>query len=181
MSSHPAVASTFQLPDGEEILIRPIREADLPALEWEGEYRHFRKLYAEHFEAFRAGTALIYVAETRAGVMIGQIFIQLYSRNKEAADGIHRAYLFSFRIKPSHRSMGLGTYMLRFVEDQLLMRGYTTIRLNVAQDNTRARALYERCGYQVIGYSSGVWQYQDDQGEWQTMHEPAWKMSKRLR
>ena len=181
MSSQPALVSTFQLPDGEEISIRPIREADLPAMEWEGEYRHFRRLYAEHFEAFRAGTTLIFIAESSAGVMIGQVFILLYSRNKEVADGLHRAYLFSFRIKPAYRNQGLGSYMLSFVENQLLLRGYTTVRLNVAQDNPKARALYERHGYEVIGYSSGVWQYQDDEGAWQTMREPAWKMSKRLR
>jgi len=181
MSLQPAMGSVYQLPDGEEILIRPIREADLPALEWEGEYQHFRKLYAEHFEASRAGTTLIYVAETSAGVMVGQVFILLYSRNKEVADGLHRAYLFSFRIKPAYRNMGLGSYMLSYVENILLLRGYTSVRLNVAQDNTKARALYERRGYEVIGYSSGVWQFQDDQGVWQTMREPAWKMSKHLR
>mgnify|MGYP001172849213 FL=1 len=67
------------------------------------------------------------------------------------------------------------------MENQLLLRGYIIVRLNVAQDNPKARALYERRGYQVIGLSSGVWQYQDDQGVWQTMREPAWKMIKRLR
>ena len=181
MSSQPALVSTFQLPDGEEISIRPIREADLPAMEWEGEYRHFRRLYAEHFEAFRAGTTLICIAESSACGMIVQVFILLDSRNKEVADGLHRAYLLSFRIKPAYRNQGLGSYMLSFVENQLLLRGYTTVRLNVAQDNPKARALYERHGYEVIGYSSGVWQYQDDEGAWQTMREPAWKMSKRLR
>ncbi len=61
------MVSAYRLPDGEEILIRPIREAGLPALEMGGGIRHFRKLYAEHFEAFRAGTTLIFVAETSAG------------------------------------------------------------------------------------------------------------------
>jgi ribosomal protein S18 acetylase RimI-like enzyme len=113
--------------------------------------------------------------------MVGQVFILLYSRNSEVADGMHRAYLFSFRIKPAYRNQGLGSYMLAFVEEQLLRRGYSIVRLNVAQDNPKARALYERRGYEVIGYSPGVWQYQDDEGAWQTMREPAWKMLKRLR
>ncbi len=181
MSSPPTAAGTYQLADGEEIFIRPIRESDLPALEWEGEYQHFRRLYAEHYEASKAGTTLIYVAETSTGLMIGQVFLLLDSRNKDVADGRHRAYLFSFRIKPAYRNQGLGSYMLNYVENQLLLRGYIIVRLNVAQDNPKARALYERRGYQVIGLSSGVWQYQDDQGVWQTMREPAWKMIKRLR
>jgi ribosomal protein S18 acetylase RimI-like enzyme len=181
MSLPPELPGIFQFPDGEEILIRPIRETDLPALEWEGQYQHFRRLYAEHFEAFKAGTTLIYIAETSSGQMVGQVFLLLYSRSKEIADGRRRAYLFSFRIKPAYRNQGLGSYMLSYVENQLLLRGFLIVRLNVAQDNPRARELYERHGYQVIGYSSGVWQYQDDQGVWKTVREPAWKMIKRLR
>ena len=181
MKPQPAVLNVYRLAGGEEIHIRPIQKADLPALEWEGEYRHFRRLYAEHYESFRAGSTLIYIAESQAGIMVGQVFILLYSRNSEVADGMHRAYLFSFRIKPAYRNQGLGSYMLAFVEEQLLQRGYSIVRLNVAQDNPKARALYDRLGYEVIGYSPGVWQYQDDEGAWQTMREPAWKMLKRLR
>jgi ribosomal protein S18 acetylase RimI-like enzyme len=173
--------ATYYLADGEGILVRPIRESDLPAMEWDGEYTHFRQLYADHFAASRLGTTLIYIAETLEGKMIGQVFIQLYSRNSDVADGRHRAYLFSFRIKPEYRSQGIGSFMLQFVEDQLLLRGFDSIRLNVARANVRARKLYERLDYRVIGSDPGLWRYQDHLGEWHTVHEPAWKMLKKLR
>jgi len=123
--------ATYYLADGEGILVRPIRESDLPAMEWDGEYTHFRQLYADHYAASRLGTTLIYIAETLEGKMVGQVFIQLTSRNSEVADGLHRAYLFSFRVKPEYRSQGIGSFMLQFVEDQLLLRGFDSIRLNV--------------------------------------------------
>lgn len=173
--------ATYTLPDGEGILVRPIQESDLPALEWDGEFTHFRQLYADHYAASRLGTTLIYIAETFEGKMVGQVFIQLYSRNSEVADGVHRAYLFSFRVKPNYRNQGIGSFMLRFVEDQLLLRGFESIRLNVARANVRARKLYERHGYRMVGSDPGVWRYEDNFGEWQTMHEPAWKMLKKLR
>jgi len=94
---------------------------------------------------------------------------------------VHRAYLFSFRVKPNYRNQGIGSFMLRFVEDQLLLRGFESIRLNVARANVRARKLYERHGYRMVGSDPGVWRYEDNFGEWQTMHEPAWKMLKKLR
>ena len=173
--------ATFYLPNGGGILVRPAHESDLPAMEWEGQYTHFRQLYADHFAASRLGTTLIYIAETLESKMVGQIFLQLYARNTELADGLHRAYLFSFRIKPEYRSQGIGSFMLQFVEDQLLSRGFDSIRLNVARANVRARKLYERHGYHIIGVDPGVWRYQDHLGEWHTVHEPAWKMLKKLR
>ena len=44
----------------------------------------------------------------------------LYSRQHELADGIDRAYLFSFRLKPDYRNHGLGSFMLEFIESYLL-------------------------------------------------------------
>ncbi|MGV8048969.1 MAG: GNAT family N-acetyltransferase [Anaerolineaceae bacterium] len=173
--------ATYQMSDSEAIYIRPIRQSDLLALEWDGEYTHFRRLYAEHYANSRAGTTLIWIAETEAHLMVGQMFLLLYSKSPEIADGIHRAYLFSFRIKPAFRNQGLGTFMLQFAEDQLLLRGYNSIRLNVARTNPQARNLYERLGYRMIGPDAGVWRYQDHLGAWHTIHEPAWRMLKQLR
>jgi ribosomal protein S18 acetylase RimI-like enzyme len=54
------------------------------------------------------------------------------------------------------------------------------VTLNVAKDNPRARALYERLGYRVVDQDPGIWSYIDHNGRRQTMIEPAWRMEKTL-
>ncbi|MGI6251682.1 MAG: GNAT family N-acetyltransferase [Anaerolineaceae bacterium] len=181
MTSQLVDQANFTMPDGELIHIRPLVESDLSKLEWEGEFSHFRTLYQQHYESYRSGSTLIWVAEDEYGQVVGQIFLLLYSRSSEIADGLHRAYLFSFRIRPEWRGQGLGSFMLQFAEDQLLMRGYSEVRLNVARANPLARHLYEIKGYRIIGPDPGVWRYQDEHGRWKQVFEPAWKMLKKIR
>lgn len=176
-----SVDTSFVMPGGASVRIRPIQEEDLPGLEWDGEYSHFRKLYKQHFQNTRSGYTRIWVAETEDGEIIGQVFLLLYSKQAELADGIHRAYLFSFRLKEAYRGKGLGSFMLEFVESYLLKRGFDTLRLNVARLNLPARHMYENHGFRVIGPEEGRWRYEDQHGNWQTIHEPAWKMIKELR
>lgn len=166
--------------DDAEISVRQMVETDLPALEWDGEYSHFRRVYAQHFRSMENGNTMIWVADSDKVGLIGQLFILLYSQKMELADGIHRAYIFSFRIKPEYRNLGLGTYMLSVAETDLKSRGFTTIRLNVARANLQARKLYEKLNYKILGSDPGLWSYQDQNGVWQTIKEPAWKMLKSL-
>lgn len=173
--------TNFRMPDGVNIRIRPAQAEDLPGMEWEGQYAHFRKLYNQHFQNSRTGNTRIWVAETEKCEIIGQVFLLLYSRQPELADGIHRAYLFSFRVKPAFRGQGLGSYMLEFMEKFLLEKGFDTLRLNVGRQNELARQMYEKHGYTVIGPEEGRWRYEDQFGRWQYVHEPAWRMVKRLK
>ncbi|HNY83683.1 MAG TPA: GNAT family N-acetyltransferase [Anaerolineaceae bacterium] len=167
--------------DGEQIHIRPLVDSDLEALEWEGEFKHFHNLYAQHYASSLQGATLIWVAETCEKKVVGQVFILLNSKQSDVADGKSRAYLFSFRIRPQWRNLGIGGYLLNFVENELASRGFIWLRLNVAKDNPHARRMYEKHGYKVIGSDPGDWSYQDDKGVIQHVKEPAWKMIKRLR
>jgi ribosomal protein S18 acetylase RimI-like enzyme len=162
------------------ITFRQATLADLPALEWEGQYRHFRRLYVETYNRVISGSAIMWIAVIPGGKVIGQMFIQLSSVNTELADGIIRAYMFGFRMREEYRSIGIGSSMLEYAEQDLLNRDFKILCLNVARDNLRALALYERCGYVITGPDPGLWSYQDDKGEWHNMEEPAWRMEKSL-
>ncbi len=164
----------------EKVKIRNLLQEDLPALEWDGEYTHFRRIYADAYTRANAGRSILWVADLQEVGIIGQVFIQLSADRPELADGKTRAYLYSFRIRPPYRSQGLGTRMLQVIENDLRSRGFRWISLNVAKDNPRARSLYERNGYRVVASEPGIWSYPDDQGDWQTVEEPAWRMEKFL-
>lgn len=164
-----------------EILIRPLVPDDLSALEWDGEFTHFRRLYQETYQAVRDGKALMWVAELDGKGIVGQLFVQLNSARSELANGKSRAYVYGFRVKPVYQGAGIGTLLLQTVERDLIQRNYEWVILNVGRNNWPARRFYSRLGYQVVAADPGLWSYFDDQGIKRQVSEPAWRMSKRLR
>ena len=160
--------------------IRTARRSDLPALEWDGAYTHFRRLFARAYEYVLRGEAAIFLAEHPQDGIVGQVFVQYESNRPELADGNERAYVYSFRVKPAHRGQGIGTRLMETVENDLRARGFRRVTLNVAKDNPRARQLYERLGYRVVGEDPGQWSYEDHNGHRRFVSEPAWRMWKEL-
>ncbi len=164
----------------KQLIIRKAEQSDLPALEWNGEYRHFRTLYSDIYQHALKGDALMWVVELPESGVIGQLFIQLVSARKELADGFSRAYLYAFRIQPQYRNMGLGSQLLSYVEAYLVQRGFRWVTLNVGKNNDRARRLYERHGYSIVADEPGRWSYTDELGNRRDVVEPAWRMEKDL-
>jgi ribosomal protein S18 acetylase RimI-like enzyme len=166
--------------DLNQVTMRFASRQDLPALEWNGEFSHFRRLYQDIYQSAVRGEALLWVAELLPQGVIGQVFVQLRSGRLELADGVIRAYIYGFRVKKPYRGQGLGAYMLAVIEADLLKRGFRQAVLNVNQDNPDARRLYERYGYQVVAPEAGRWSYIDDRGLKRNVNEPAWRMQKDL-
>lgn len=164
----------------DRFIIRPARRADLPALEWNGEFSHFRRLYQDIFVSYEQGEALLWVAELDERGVVGQVFVQLVSARAELADGKLSAYIYGFRVQSPYRRLGLGTRMLAHVEADLMRRGFERAVLNVNRDNPEARRLYERHGYRIVAAEPGNWTYIDEQGRRREVHEPAWRMEKNL-
>ena len=65
-----------------EFIIRNVKVQDLPALEWNGEFKHFRRLYKEMFQRSEKGETLMWVAEIPDIGIVGQLFMQ-YSINRK--------------------------------------------------------------------------------------------------
>lgn len=64
-------------------------------------------------------------------------------------------WLEELYIMEEYRSRGLGSEFFAYVE-QHKEEGVTRFRLEVEEDNTRARALYERLGYKAFDYSQMI-------------------------
>jgi len=165
--------------DTTNVLIRHATEADLPALEWEGEYRRYRRIYQRAMEDARQGRRILFVAEIE-GEIVGQIFVQISHYRSSQEDISKTGYLQSFRIKLPFRNRGIGTRLVYQAEEALKERGFNRAIIAVAQDNQDARRLYERHGYSVFNEDPGEWSFIDDQGLPQYMSEPAYLMEKQL-
>jgi len=163
-----------------QVCIRQADKDDLIRLEWDGEYTHFRRLYADTYTMVEQGKAVIWIAEADGQGLIGQCFVSLKGNRPELADGVIRAYIYGFRIRPEHRNQGVGTQIMHTVEQDLWQRGFRQVTLNVGKDNQDAHRFYDRLGYNVVGSDPGRWSYIDDKGKRRDMHEPAWRMLKTL-
>ncbi len=159
--------------------IRAATEADLPALEWGGEYSRFRRVYQRAMVDARQGRRLLLLAEAE-GSIIGQIFIQFAAGKRARHAGVRTAYLYAFRVKAHLRNRGVGTQLMQVAERIVRQRGFGRVVISVAQVNADARRLYERLDYRVFAQDPGEWSYIDHAGRLQKIREPAFLMEKWL-
>lgn len=164
----------------DQLLIHQITKDDLKALEWNGALIHYRRLYQDIYESSLEQKTLMWGVKLQEN-LIGQLFVQLRSNNPYFADGVNRAYLFGFRIKPEYRNLGIGSKLLVNAENDLKRKAFRVINLHVARDNHAALRFYERHNYQIIAMVAGRWSYLDHLGRLQKVDEPSWRMEKALK
>jgi ribosomal protein S18 acetylase RimI-like enzyme len=161
------------------ITMRLATRADLPKLEWYGQYTHYRMMYRRTYHEQQEGNRLMLVADCQ-GFPIGQVFIQLRSRESRMAQTGQRAYLYALRVMEMFRGSGIGTRLLTEAEALVKARHYRTTTIAAAKDNPKARRLYERLGYRVFAEDDGRWSYRDHRNIVQYVDEPCWLLEKRL-
>ncbi len=162
-----------------DFTIRPARKEDLYKLEWYGEYERLRSLFARSYREQLRGRRLMLIAETNA-FPVGRVFLQFEGNNEILADGIERAYLYSFQVMEMFRGMGIGTRLVEEAEHIIKLRGFRVVTLAVAQDNLRALQLYHRMGYRRFGDNNGSWENPTRLGYLLPSHEPCWLLEKEL-
>lgn len=163
--------------EADGFIIRPGSVDDLPALEWDGEYSHYRTVYRQAMKEASRGARALLVAEVE-GAVVGQIFIHF--RSPFPIPGANGAvgYLYAFRVRPEQRGVGIGRALLREAEELLARVGARWVVIAVARDNHEARRLYERQGYTWLTDDPGEWSYTDERGIERYIREPAhllWK------
>jgi ribosomal protein S18 acetylase RimI-like enzyme len=159
--------------------IRKAAKSDLPALEWEGEYRVFRRLYKRAMNEAMKGRRILLVADMD-GRLIGQIFIQLHSVPADPKRVPKTAYLYSFRVRPEYRNMGIGSSLVSKAEEALQMKAFDRVLIGVARDNHDALRLYQRLGYEMLTEDSGEWSFVDHENRVRKIVEPTYILEKYL-
>lgn len=175
MTALEPTAMSVQLP----VIFRFAKKADLPKLEWYGQYSHFRNLFLRAFREQLRGRRLMLLADCN-GFPIGHVFVSLRSTNLAIADGERRAYLYSLRVMEMFRGHGIGTRLILEAEAILHARGIVWTTIAVAKENLSARRLYERLGYGIFAEDTGQWSYTDHRGRTRFVDEPCWILEKRL-
>lgn len=161
------------------VVIRSATDADLTALEWEGQYVHYRRLFKKAVAEARRGRRLLLLAEVD-GQVVGQIFVQLTTKPAFSASGSASGYLYALRVKQPHRNQGIGTQLMLEAESQLLRLGYSRVVISVAKRNNAARRLYQRLDYRIFSEDPGEWSYVDHLGKVREVREPAFVLEKWL-
>ena len=161
------------------IVLRLAREDDLPKLEWYGQYRHFRLVYRRTYREQILGHRLMILAVCR-DFPIGQLFIQLRSKEGRVAEQGRKAYFYSLRVMDMFQNLGIGSRLLDEAEAVVGSLGYHSATIAAAKHNPDARRLYERRGFRVFAEDEGRWRYIDHKGMVRLVHEPCWLLEKSL-
>ena len=61
------------------------------------------------------------------------------------------AFISDFHVLAAYQGQGLGQRALKVLESDLKVKGFERIALRVAEDNKRARHVYEATGFRVTG------------------------------
>jgi ribosomal protein S18 acetylase RimI-like enzyme len=141
---------------------------------------------SQHHEA-RYGVQLagqgLYLIALAGGRIAGRALLRWHSTDATLRQwGIVEPYVEAVGVEPSLRSRGIGTALMRAAEEAAWRLGYRGIGLAVGVENTRARALYERLGYEDAGRPpfDVRWTYRDDDGVERWASETCVYLTKRL-
>ncbi|MFY9580227.1 MAG: GNAT family N-acetyltransferase [Gaiellaceae bacterium] len=155
-----------------DVTIRPATDEDLDQLEWFGHQRALRPHIAEVLERrVRNETELLVaVANDFAVARLGIDFTRRYGKG----------LLWSFAVIPNLQGLGIGTALIGEAESIVRQRGLDAVEIDAGKDDPRARALYERLGYRIVGKRQEEWTYTDEQGRSVLVNDDDWVLSTEL-
>ncbi|MGW8489498.1 GNAT family N-acetyltransferase [Streptomyces sp. NPDC055886] len=170
-------------PDPVPVRIRPCRAADLDVLERHMPSPGRTRRHAARFDRQEQGLSTFLTAwADDVPVGTAQILWQGCAAPEVQARFPGCPELNGLGIwPPALRSRGIGTALIRAVEDQVRAAGHALIGLGVDDDNSRAAALYLRIGYRETGCRYlDRYAYVDGDGVRHEVAEPARFLVKEL-
>jgi GNAT superfamily N-acetyltransferase len=131
------------------LTVRDLTAADLPACAWAGSASHVRSIASALERAGRGEVDYLAVCPPSGlPVALGGVD---YARSPGAGT------LWQLAVHGTLQSCGIGTILIGAAEQRIRDRGLRRAELAVAENNPRARALYERLGYAAYGNALEAW------------------------
>lgn len=129
--------------------VRDLRATDLSDLDWSGGPEHVRRV-SELLQAAYAGQGAVVVGCLGNGRVVGLGAVDF----RASADA---GVLSLLSVHPRMRVLGIGTRLIRALEDRTVTQQRRWARLTVELDNPEAAALYRRLGYVEAGPALDSW------------------------
>jgi ribosomal protein S18 acetylase RimI-like enzyme len=104
-------------------------------------------------DEFRAGARILWLAE-HDGAIIGTIGLAFRGRDAGLADGVTSANINRLHVVQAWRRRGLASELIATAEQEARRRGFTSVTIEVEDDNAPAIALYEKLGFEHTGRGS---------------------------
>lgn len=141
--------------------IDALRSAAVEAMNWTGEARFTLEDYlsqpklSRYLEGWPRGGDVGVVAESAARTPVGAAWCR-YLPADDAGYGFVRDDIpeLTIGVQPGHRGAGIGTALLGGLLAEAAARSIPAISLSL-EDGNRARALYERLGFRMVGRNGG--------------------------
>lgn len=154
------------------LVVDDLTAADLPAIGWSGSPTHIRSV-ASALERVKLGEIEYLAVRAPGGEPVAKGGID-YSKEEEAGE------LYQLATHPKLQSLGLGTRLIEEAESRIRRRGLQWAVMGVEDSNPRARALYERLGYEPYGRERSSWEHENEHGDIVLYETELTKLRKKL-
>jgi ribosomal protein S18 acetylase RimI-like enzyme len=128
---------------------RDLEATDLSDLNWSGGPDHIRAVAAA-LEASYAGDVVLLV-----GFLPNDRLIAMGGVDFRTSDEAGNIWMLA--VHERFQSLGVGTELIRALQQKIIDHGRPMARMLVEHDNPRARALYQRLGYSEAGAALDSW------------------------
>ncbi len=132
---------------------RDLEASDLADLDWSGGTEHLRAV-ADALGAAYAGDAAVLVGTLANGRLMALGGVDFRT---DTDTDIDSGRLWMLSVDERFQGLGIGTRLIRQLEDTIVDHGRARARLTVELDNPRAAALYRRLGYTETGPALDRW------------------------
>ena len=140
------------------LLIQKLDSKTIPQfLSWRATDPYLEQILEREIAYHNEGTRVIFVAKIRE-IIIGTVQFVSEHSDRDLAEGKVTAYLQALEVKPQYRRQGIGSRLIKTVEQEALFRGFERLSIIVEPNNAPAVNLYQKLGFTNFKQSTDCWQ-----------------------
>lgn len=125
-----------------------IRTATLLEFNQLWDYTETKPTYNHFLNALETSNAELWIVDN-CGELIAELYIFWNSIDKDEANGIFRAYLCAFKVKPHYQGKGIGTKLINHAFLHIKARSFSEVTIGIDNDDyDKLSNLYKKYGFE---------------------------------